>query len=206
MDSTKPRARASQAEHWTTSGAIFVIPLVMAMLAMLASQAWASDPAAVSAATAAPMAASLHVSLLNKAPDDECFVSIGNVNNLYPATPPCEMGVPKVNGGYIWGMTSSGNNIWYGTVANTLCTVISGVLTTAALPLTPFQTDSFVCEFDQSNFLVSHPEVPPALGDWRPPKILSYDQTTGAVTDRTPNDPLINQTLGIRSAAQFTIS
>jgi len=173
------------------------------MLAMLAPRAWAADPAAVSAANAAPMAASLHVSVLNKAPSDECFVSIGSVNNVFPATPPCAMGIPKVNGGYIWGMTSSGRNIWYGTIANTLCTVISGVLTAASIPLTPFQTDSFVCEFDQSNFLVSHPTVPPALGDWRPPKIMSYDQLTGTVTDRTPNDPLINQTLGIRSAGSI---
>ena len=116
------------------------------------------------------------------------------------------MGVPKVNGGYIWGMTSSGPNIWYGTVANTLCTVISGVLSAASLPLIPFMTDSFVCEFAASNFLISNPQVPPlppALGDWRPPKIMSYNQTTGVVTDRTPNDRLINQTLGIRSAGAY---
>ena len=203
MSTNRPRARGSQTEQWTASSAIFFIPLAIAMLAMLAPKAWASDAAAVSAAMAAPMAASLKVSVLNKAPDDECFVSIGSPNNVYPATPPCAMGVPKVNGGYIWGMTSAGQNIWYGTVANTLCTVISGILSTAELSLVPFETDSFVCEFASSNFLVSHPTVPPALGDWRPPKILSYNETTGTVTDRTPDDPLINQTLGIRSAGSI---
>lgn len=206
MDSKRLRARAFQTDHWAPSGAIFVIPIVVAMLAMIAPRAWAADPSAVAAAAAAPMAASLKVSVLNKAPADECFVSIGSVNNVFPATPPCAMGVPKVNGGYIWGMTSSGPNIWYGTVANTLCTVISGVLSAASLPLIPFMTDSFVCEFAASNFLISNPQVPPvppALGDWRPPKIMSYNQTTGVVTDRTPNDPLINQTLGIRSAGAY---
>ena len=162
--------------------------------------AWASGAGTVAGAVAVPMTGSLQVSVLNKAPDDECFVAIGSTSNVYPATPPCVKGVPKVNGGYIWGMTIEGPNLWYGTVANTLCTVIAGVLSSAMVPLTPFETSSMVCEFDESNYLVTHPAVPPALGDWRPPKILSYSQTTGLVTDRTPNDPLINQTLGLRSA------
>ena len=154
----------------------------------------------IAAAVAAPAAASMSVSLLDKAQPDECFVSIGSPNNLFPATPPCASGVPKVNGAYIWGMASSGKNIWYGTIANTLCTVMAGVLTAGGLPLDPIQTDSYVCEFSKSNFLKSNPTVPPALGDWRPPKIFSFNRATGIVTDRTPNDPLINQTLGIRSA------
>lgn len=199
MNLTTQRTRLLPTRVSTPSGAILVLSLLIAMLTITPG-AWASDPAAVAAAIAAPAAASLHVSVLNKAPFDECFDSIGSVNNVYLAPMPCAIGGPKVNGGYIWGMTSSGHNIWYGTVANTLCTVISGILSTAMVPLTPFETSSMVCEFDDSNFLVSHPTVPPALGDWRPPKILSYEQTTGIVTDRTPNDPLINQTLGLRSA------
>jgi hypothetical protein len=204
MNLGRSRAKAIQTQPRTVSNAIFLaLPLAAMMLAILLPNARASDVSATARAAAAPSGASLQVKVLDKAPADECFVSIGSSNNLYPANPPCATGIPKVNGAYIWGMTNSANNLWYGTVANTLCTAISGILTTAALPLVPFQTSSFVCEFDQSNFLVNNPSVPPALGDWRPPKIFTYDKVTGTVTDRTPNDPLINQTLGFRSAGSI---
>jgi hypothetical protein len=204
MNPERSRTKAVRTQLRMISNAIFlVLPLAGMMLTVLLPNARASEASAIAAAVAAPSAASLQVKVLNKAPDDECFVSIGSPNNLYPATPPCAMGIPKVNGAYIWGMTNSANNLWYGTVANTLCTAIAGILTSAGVPLVPFQTDSYVCEFDKSNFLVDNPSVPPALGDWRPPKIFSYDKVTGVVTDRTPNDPLINQTLGFRSAGSI---
>jgi len=163
---------------------------------------WATDPL-VTAAESAPAAATLSVSVLAKAAPDECFDHIGSPNNTYPATPPCAIGVPKVNQAYIWGLTSAGKNLWYGTVANTLCTVISGFETEVGITPIPFETDSYVCEFGDSNFINSDPSLPGELGDWRPPQIFTYNTSTGVVTNRTPNDPLINQTLGLRSAGSI---
>ncbi len=60
-------------------------------------------------------------SLLAKAAPDECFDGIG-VD--YPAGPPCATGKAKVNQAYIWGMAKAGDDIWFGTMANTHCLVI----------------------------------------------------------------------------------
>ena len=181
--------------------AVFAAVLI-ATFAALPKISWAVDPGVI-AAQSAPAAATLKVSVLHQAAPDECFDFIGSPNNTYPATPPCAVGMPKVNQAYIWGLTSTGKNLWYGTVANTLCTVIAGVESAVGFNPQAFDTDSYVCEFGESNFLNSNPSVPAELGDWRPPKIFSYNIATGQVTDRTPNDPLINQTLGLRSAGSM---
>src|SRR5690606_37670528 len=51
--------------------------------------------------------------------------------------------------------------------------------------------------------LSQYPGIPallrPFLGDWRPPQVWIYDTVTGQQTNATPNDPLINETLGLRS-------
>src|SRR5208282_6309693 len=135
--------------------AIFAAVLICAF-AGLPKMSWATDPL-VTAAESAPAAATLSVSVLAKAAPDECFDHIGSPNNTYPATPPCAIGVPKVNQAYIWGLTSAGKNLWYGTVANTLCTVISGFETEVGITPIPFETDSYVCEFGDSNFINSDP-------------------------------------------------
>ncbi|HVN29730.1 MAG TPA: hypothetical protein VMT64_14640, partial [Candidatus Binataceae bacterium] len=140
--------------------------------------------------------------MMHQAAPDECFAGIGSSANLYPAdTSQCAGGtIPKVNQGYVWGLTQYGNTLWYGTSANQLCTVIASVFAEAGVPAPAYQTDSYVCEFAKSNFLVNNPQVPAELGDWRPPEIYSYDMVKKAVVERTPNDPLVNLTMGLRSA------
>ncbi len=146
-----------------------------------------------------PGAASLNVHVLEQAAPDECFFGIGSPLNQFPANS-CPAGMPKVNQSYVWGLAQSGDTLWYGTAANPLCEVLAALFTAAGITPPAFETPSYVCEFSQSNFLVSHPEVPPALGDWRPPVIHTFDLATGTLANKTPNDPRIQQTLGLRSA------
>ncbi len=138
--------------------------------------------------------------LLAKASPDGCFVSIGNQSNVYnpqfgndPLV--CPKGsAQKVNQSYVWGLTQSGNGLWFGTAPNVHCMVIGGYL---QIDL-PFQTQSYACEFGDSPF---SPPLPPAIGDWRPPRIFLYDLSTGQLTEKTPiGDPLLQSTLGVRSA------
>jgi len=134
--------------------------------------------------------------LLAKAAPDECFVGIGDPGNLYPVNPttqPCSEGVPKVNQAYVWGLAKSADDVWFGTAPNVHCLVIGGFLGMTD----PVQTDSYVCEFGASQF---SPPVPPMVGDWRPPQIFVYDTAAESLANKTPLDPLIATTLGIRSA------
>jgi len=192
-NSSEDHGKLKAAWRFMLAGAIAVAAVMVSGEARAESAMPVSQPAA-----AAP--GSISVNIAQKAQPDECFVAIGSTHNLFPATMPCAEGQPKVNQGYVWGLTSAGKNLWYGTSANQLCTVISGIEVAAGITPVPFQTNSYVCEFGQSNFLVTHPTVPPALGDWRPPEIFSYDRVKGVVTNRTPNDALIDSTLGIRAA------
>ncbi len=176
---------------------VFLIALGLAGTAIAADDAVGIPPAGTRPGN------TLHVQLLQKAQPDECFVGIGSPQNLYPASPPCAQGVPKVNQGYVWGLTEAGLNLWYGTSANQLCTVIASLFVQAGADPPPFEASDVVCEFSHSNFLVTHPAVPPALGDWRPPQIFMLDRTTNAVENRTPNDPLIQTTLGFRAAGAW---
>jgi len=148
---------------------------------------------------------SMNIQMLHQAAPDECFAGIGSPNNIYPAdTSQCPNGsVPKVNQGYVWGLTRFGNVLWYGTSANQACTVISSVFASAGVPAPAYQTAAYVCEFSKSNYLKSHPQVPAGLGDWRPPQIFAYNLVKNKVVDSTPDDPLINTTMGFRSAGAF---
>ena len=128
--------------------------------------------------------------LLAKAQPDECFYEIGSP---YPPGPPCEYGIPKVNQAYVWGLTKTGTQLWFGTAPNVHCLVISGYLGIT----TPHETDSWVCEYGSSQF---SPPLPDILGDWRAPQIFKYDTLSSQLTEMTPAEPLLNSTLGIRSA------
>ena len=131
--------------------------------------------------------------LLAKANPDECYNGIGNP---FISDPLSSQGIPKVNDAYIWGMTKSGNDLWFGTVANTLCGVIWLLGEEFGRYPAPYETSSIVCEFDQSQY-------PPEYSDWRPPHIYLYDTHTGILSDVTPDDPLIESTSGIRSAGSL---
>jgi hypothetical protein len=108
-------------------------------------------------------------------------------------------------------MVKSGTDIWFGTSANQFCTVLGTYLSTIQQMIGfqdfPLLTDSFVCEFGFSDFCKNFtptnphlPSLPKPLGDWRPPKIYVYNTQTKTRTDRTPADPLIQDTLGIRAS------
>ena len=142
-------------------------------------------------------------SLLAKAAPDECFNGIG-VN--YPPGPPCAAGKPKVNQAYVWGLAKTGNDLWFGTMANTQCLVEGGYLGVT----TPSVNASAVCEFGQSQLVrlglpptIPPNALPPAIGDFRPPHIYVYNLGTQTLTEKTvpvPVQAALNTTLGLRAA------
>jgi hypothetical protein len=148
--------------------------------------------------------ANLTREILAKAPPDECFDGIGNPYPPFTPTPPnyCQSGgIPKVNQAYVWGLTKNGTKLWFGTVANTHCLVMS-----TSLGLTvPSETGSWVCEFGESEYRNTYsPPLPGIIGDFRPPKMYSYDTVTKTLVDKTPvsglGGTLVKATSGIRSA------
>ena len=152
--------------------------------------------------------AELPKKLLTKAPVDECFFGIGQqqIDDYAPQQVNVQEcvdsgGVPKVNQAYVWGLTKAGSNLWIGTKANTLCTVIGNRF---GLPVS-YRTNSWVCEFGQSAFAQTFPFVSDALGDWRPPRIVVYNLDSYSVTDKTEELPpadlqRLRTTNGLRSA------
>ncbi|MFH1194952.1 MAG: hypothetical protein V1720_04530 [bacterium] len=132
--------------------------------------------------------------LLAKANPDEQFFGVGDANNFYsPSGLFTEPDPNKVNQAYVWGLTKSGNNLWFGTIANTLCFVLGGLGLDE-----PSHNDFWTCEFGEGPY---SPPLPDALGDWRPPRIFMYDLVAGKLTEKTPRDPRLNITVGLRSAA-----
>lgn len=145
---------------------------------------------------------------------DECFYGIGDARNhfnpgdLYPEEMGrCEEagGRLKKNQGYLWGLTTYGNDLWFGTGANIGSFSLGSLLETANdlldvdisnLDLS-VQAYFVVAELARSRFRNG---TMGNLGDYRPPRIFTYDFTTGMQTDKTPDDPLIGKTFGIRSA------
>ncbi len=133
--------------------------------------------------------------LLAKAEPDECFRGLGDPTNEFGATA-CDDGTWKVNQAYVWGLTEARRTLWFGTAPNVHCLVVGTFLGQEL----PHQTDSWVCEFGESNLV---PPLPAAVGDWRPPQIFSFDTRTGLLTERTPPDPLVGTTVGIRSTGSL---
>ncbi|HJU25521.1 MAG TPA: hypothetical protein VJ722_02480, partial [Rhodanobacteraceae bacterium] len=137
--------------------------------------------------------------LLAAAVPDECYNGIG-VD--YPAMNPdgtCTTGQPKVNESRIWGLTEQSGKLWFGTLANSQCTVTGQVKSSP----TPYANNLIVCEFGESEGAREHPNVPPNLGDWRPPSIYSYDLATNTLVKQNITDPRIKQTLGFRGAGSI---
>ncbi|AOY60213.1 malectin domain-containing carbohydrate-binding protein [Desulfococcus multivorans] len=77
-------------------------------------------------------------------------------------------GQPKVNQAYVWGLTKSGDKLWFGTFSNTLCSVYSGYLNNS----TPSLNDSYVCEGSSGS-------------DFRPPRLFNYDLKAKKLTEVT---------------------
>jgi len=143
---------------------------------------------------------------LAKAKVDECYYGLGDsrnrpsFNESYPNdfTPDqvtaCigASGIPKVNQAYVWGLAKSGNNVWFGTVANTLCLVFNGFYGPLTPP--PMENNSWVCEM--------------SFKDVRPPRIFMYNTQTSELKDMTqivlnqgnPHRSRLLGTTGLRSA------
>lgn len=133
--------------------------------------------------------------LLAKAVPDECYTEIGG-----PRTdPPCSgASRPKVNEGYVWSMVDVGPDIWFGTVANTQCIIMSTLIGQAlggGLP--PHESNAWVCEFGD--------DVYDPFDDQRPPKIYVYHTATGVLEDMTSaldaaGETLLGDVIGLRAA------
>ena len=135
--------------------------------------------------------------LLWQVAPDECFNGIG-VD--YPAMNPdgtCSVGQPKANQSYIWGLTEQSGQLWFGTMANTYCT-LSGVV-----DVTPKVTPNVVCEYAKSEFARTYPSIPANRGDWRVPAIYSWNLASGTLTQKTVTAPLLQTTLGLRGAGSI---
>ena len=136
----------------------------------------------------------LNFELLAKASSDECFYGICDDRNYQTDSFPClekngTQGQPKVNQAYVWGMTVADNgHIWFGTMANTQCLVLSNYLGLTG----GFDSPSYVCALDACSGL--------PFDDWRAPHIYSYNPETGELTEHTPDEQDLGFTLGIRSA------
>ena len=130
----------------------------------------------------------LAIERLAKASKDECFNGVG----VAASQPPCNTGTPKANQAYVWGLTRAGNNLFFGTVANTHCLVEAGMLGNDS----PQQNEYWVCEFSHSTS---------GTGDWRPPDLWRYDLNAKALVSLNPPagslpDMLRHAISGFRSA------
>lgn len=146
-----------------------------------------------------PVVSILDSTVVSKAQPDECYNGIGNP---YPPGPPCAEGQPKANHAYVWGLAQAGDFLWFGTMTNTHCLILGNIA--GMIGLGGIETDAYVCEGSESAydpFLAAN-----GLGDWRPPKIFTYDMTTKQTVEKTvPNPvvPLIEFTLGLRYASSL---
>lgn len=133
--------------------------------------------------------------LLAKARPDECFNGIGQPITRPDANGVCATGQPKVNDAYVWGLTQAGDNLFFGTLANTHCLVEASFLGVEAGHVTPL----WVCEFDASRS---------GTGDFRPPNMYRYDLAAGALVSLNPPlfsfaDIVRRRTIGLRSAGNL---
>ncbi|MER7003943.1 hypothetical protein ABT297_12975 [Dactylosporangium sp. NPDC000555] len=162
---------------------------------------FATTPAAGAAVRADTTRVSSGPELLAKAAPDECFAG---VDQPYPAGPPCKSGQQKVNQSYVWGMTKSGDRVWFGTGANVQCLTLGTSLGQTA----PVQNDDYVCEYGSSQLSKKTQGLAAPLGDWRPPKVYLYQTSSKQLTDKTgdinkasnTDSQRINTTVGIRAA------
>ena len=132
-----------------------------------------------------------------KAAADECFYGVGDPRNG-PIGDCAAPGQPKVNQAYVWGLAFSGGNLWFGTAPNVHCLVLGGYLGLTD----PITTDSYVCEFGASKMAQAY-QLPPEIGDWRPPRIFISNTTTKELTEKTAavtDAGLLGTTMGLRSA------
>ncbi len=148
-----------------------------------------------SAGTVESIAAEPGITRIAKAAPDEFFTGIGKGYFPLGQQPPGVDGQPKVNQAWVWGMTKAGDSIWFGTIANGFSLAGTGIFGVK----NPRQNEYNVNEYQRSAYPGISPLLKGSLGDWRPSHIYRYQPGVG-LQDKTPNDPLLLQTVGIRSA------
>lgn len=150
-----------------------------------------------------------------KAPVDGCYFSIGHILNTYnpngidcdyckslempldftdPESPMVK-GKPKTNGAYPWGVTRKGNKIFWGTVNNILCMPSWQGMTSLGVNK-PYENSCWVCEYDQGTRKDAGMN-----GDIVRPRVYMYDTELGVISDITPSATVLDDCLGLRSAA-----
>ena len=143
--------------------------------------------------------------LLEKSQPDQWYTGLGGPYFTIDQAQPTDA-IPKVNQDYVWSMADGGSSIWFGTGAGTAAAAGASSQIIVGQTPTSFEADSrggtklFAWEYGDSTFPGVPTQLKAYLGDWRPPKFYQYDPSSGTLTDRTPNDPLVNITLGLRSA------
>lgn len=135
------------------------------------------------------------ITRVGKGQPDEFYTGLGK--GYYPLgqQPPGTEGQAKVNQAWAWGMTSAGPAVWFGTAANAFSMAGTGIFGIKV----PRENEFNVSEYSKSHYPGVTPFLKSAIGDWRPPQIFRYEPGVGLV-DKTPADPLIQQTIGFRSA------
>jgi len=133
--------------------------------------------------------------LAAKAQPDEWYAGFGQA--VYPLgeEPSGAYGKPKVNQDYVWGMTYTEDQIWFATAGNA-----GRLATMAGLGGMGWEDNIQVAEGSASQYAGVPYLLRDILGDWRPPQIHRYDLQSGTYENITPDDRLIRQTLGLRSA------
>ncbi|MEO3819772.1 hypothetical protein [Plantactinospora sp. B24E8] len=181
MDRTRNIARSllSTATIMATSLALAAIPAPGAADSEPPTEKRLQDDKSLEAdAASALAAATTSPELLAKAAPDECF---GGSSPPISAWAGCETGQPKVNHSYVWGLTASGDHLWFGTAPNVHCLTIG----TSLAVTEPIENDDYVCEYGESPQRSENPAIPPAGGDWRPPKVYLYHKPTRNLVDKT---------------------
>jgi len=159
-------------------------------LAPIAQESW---PAGAPLATSS--AAAYTVERVAKAQPDEFFNGVGQPYIPLGEQGPDDVGQPKVNQDYVWSMTQAGDYIAFASAGN-----VNGGFGGHAIA-GPILTDTHVLEGGASQYPISPSLLRYVIGDWRPPEIHLYNTKTDQYMEITPDDPAIEMTLGLRSAA-----
>lgn len=145
-------------------------------------------------------------SVIAKGQPDQWYTGLGGPYVAMGSQADGDPGQPKTNMDYVWSLTDGGSSIWFGTGAGITAQATAETALLGARAPTPTEQKSSggvllrALEFGDSTYPNIPDQIRPYLGDWRPPKFYQLNPTTGVVTDRTPNDSLVQQTLGLRSA------
>jgi hypothetical protein len=151
-------------------------------------------------------AQSAQFELIAKSTPDQWYTGLGGPYVAYGSQQPGDAGQPKANQDYVWSLTDGGNFIWFGTGAGVTAQATAETSLLGGYQPSPTEQTSNTgiklraLEFGESTYPGIPDALRPYLGDWRPPRFYQLDPTTGVVTDRTPNDSLVSQCLGLRSA------